>query len=82
MPEKALCPGVVMYNATIRGLFELQQANQAMDTFYRMISNDILADSTSYAVIIDGLCDSNKIEEAKRFWKDTVWSSKINDSFV
>ena len=71
-----------MYNATIRGLFELQQANQAMDTFYRMISNDILADSTSYAVIIDGLCDSNKIEEAKRFWKDTVWSSKINDSFV
>jgi len=33
-------------------------------------------------VIIEGLCEVGRLKEAKRFWVDIVWPSKIHDDYV
>ncbi|KAA8541346.1 hypothetical protein F0562_025309, partial [Nyssa sinensis] len=50
--------------------------------FLKAWTSDVVANSTTYAIIIDGLCESDRIDEAKRFWDDVIWPSKVHDNFV
>ncbi|KAM3268797.1 hypothetical protein P3S67_030761 [Capsicum chacoense] len=36
----------------------------------------------TYTIIIDGLFESDKVDEAKRFWNDVVWPSGVHDSYL
>ncbi|CAK9148040.1 unnamed protein product [Ilex paraguariensis] len=82
MPKKGRSPGVVTYNAVIRGLFRLRRADDAMEVFNGMVRGGGVANSTTYTVIIDGLCESDQIPEAKRLWDEVIWTSKVHDNFV
>ncbi|KAF2317470.1 hypothetical protein GH714_022583 [Hevea brasiliensis] len=68
MRENGISPGVVTYNAVLRGLFKLQLADEAMRVFRRMLADGVAANSNTYSIIIDGLCSSDQIDEAKKFW--------------
>ncbi|XP_052113740.1 pentatricopeptide repeat-containing protein At3g18020 [Arachis duranensis] len=63
MPENGVRPSVATYNAFLRGLFKLKRPNDALRAFNNMASNGITADSTTYTVVVDGLCESNQIDE-------------------
>ncbi|KAI3689371.1 hypothetical protein L2E82_47326 [Cichorium intybus] len=41
-----------------------------------------VAASTTHAIMIDGLCKCNKVDEAKVFWDDVIWPSRVHDNFV
>ncbi|KAL9252065.1 Pentatricopeptide repeat-containing protein, partial [Drosera capensis] len=70
MAERRLRPGVVTYNAVIRGLFSLGMATEAMDAYTSMASQGVGADCTAYAIILEGLFQTDHVDEAKRFWDD------------
>ncbi|KAJ6291068.1 hypothetical protein OIU76_023175 [Salix suchowensis] len=82
MLEKGITPGVVTYNAILRGLFKLQLTNEAMAVFDEMISDGVAAGSQTYSIIVEGLCESGQIDGAKKFWDEVIWPSKIHDDFV
>ncbi|KAL0322827.1 UNVERIFIED_CONTAM: Pentatricopeptide repeat-containing protein [Sesamum angustifolium] len=69
MPEKGFSPGVVTYNAVLRGLFKLGLANEAMEVFNNMVCSRVPADCITYTAVIEGLCASKCIDDAKKFWK-------------
>ncbi|KAJ0695357.1 putative tetratricopeptide-like helical domain superfamily [Helianthus annuus] len=82
MPEKGFHPNVITYNVVLRGLFKLNLAREAMNVFKRMVDGGVDADCTTHAIIIGGLCECDRVDEAKVFWDDVVWPSKVHDSFV
>ncbi|KAL7597254.1 hypothetical protein Lser_V15G30842 [Lactuca serriola] len=41
-----------------------------------------VADSTTHAIMIDGLCKCDCVDEAKVFWDDVIWPSGVHDNFV
>lgn len=82
MPEKGIRPGVVTYNAVLRGLFKQRMPDKAMEVFSKMTSDYVAADSVTYAIIIEGLCESNLIKSFKIFWDDVIWPSKVHDCHV
>jgi len=60
----------------------LNRESKAMEVFGSMVSDGGVANSTTYAIMIDGFCESIQIEEAKSFCDDVIWPSKIHDDFV
>ncbi|KAH0851971.1 hypothetical protein HID58_094328 [Brassica napus] len=42
----------------------------------------VIADNTTYAIIIDGLCVTGQVDTAKRFWDDVIWPSGRHDAYV
>ncbi|XP_072956934.1 uncharacterized protein [Typha angustifolia] len=72
-------PNVVTFNAVLKGLFKLQKFDKAMEIFEDM---NVAADSATHAVVIEGLCEAGRMEEAKRFWDEVVWPSKMHDDYV
>ncbi|CAM8915464.1 unnamed protein product [Rhodiola kirilowii] len=82
MPERGLQPTVATYNCFLRGLLKLRLASDAMEIFKTMQTNNVTADSTTHAIIIQGLCDIDQVEEAKRFWDEVVWPSRVHDHYV
>ncbi|KAJ4834911.1 hypothetical protein Tsubulata_032565, partial [Turnera subulata] len=55
---------------------------RAMEVFNRMITEGVAANSTTYTTILEGLCESGQLDEAKKFWDEIIWPSKIHDDFV
>jgi pentatricopeptide repeat protein len=47
-----------------------------------MAGDGITPDSTTYTVMVEGLCECDLIEEAKNFWQSVIWPSGIHDNFV
>lgn len=82
MPENGLKPIVVTYNAVMRGLFKLRKGVDAMCVFDQMAKAGVSADNTTYAIIIDGLCLTDQVDTAKRFWDDVIWPSGRHDAFL
>ncbi|KAI3825868.1 hypothetical protein L1987_07568 [Smallanthus sonchifolius] len=82
MPEKGFHPNVITYNVVLRGLFKLNLAIEAMDVFKAMGNSGVVADCTTHAIMIDGLCECDRVDEAKVFWDDVIWPSKVHDNFV
>ena len=42
----------------------------------------VLDDSTTHAIMIDGLCECDRVDEAKVLWDDVIWPSGVHDNFV
>ncbi|KAL8226396.1 hypothetical protein R6Q57_016228 [Mikania cordata] len=82
MPEKGFDPNVITYNVVLRGLFKLKHANEAMGVFKSMGNGGVEADCTTHAIMIDGLCQCDLVDEAKVLWDDVIWPSKVHDNFV
>ncbi|KAK7300202.1 hypothetical protein RJT34_11039 [Clitoria ternatea] len=64
------------------GLFKLERPNDALEAFDNMVNDGIAVDSITFTVIVEGLCESDQIVVAKRFWRNVIWPSGIHDYFV
>ncbi|PWA38529.1 Pentatricopeptide repeat-containing protein [Artemisia annua] len=60
MPEKSFHLNVITYNVVLCGLFKLLHVIEAMKVFNSMIRVDVVADSTTHAIMIDGLCECDQ----------------------
>lgn len=47
-----------------------------------MKNHGVAADCTTYSILIDGLCNCNQVDKAKRLWDDVIWPSKVHDNYV
>ncbi|CAH9082792.1 unnamed protein product [Cuscuta europaea] len=79
MPNNGFTPGVVTYNAVLRGFFKMNRVDEAMEIFN---SSGVPANPITHTIVIDGLFDSGRIDEAKRFWDAIVWPSGVHDEYV
>ncbi|KMZ67219.1 putative Pentatricopeptide repeat-containing protein [Zostera marina] len=91
MGEWNCTPTLVTYNTVLRGLCKLQKVDRAMEIFHEMVSKGIAADTRTYATLISGFMQTpgdgdagsgGGIFEAKKFWEEVVWPSKVHDDFV
>ncbi|KAL0432793.1 UNVERIFIED_CONTAM: Pentatricopeptide repeat-containing protein [Sesamum latifolium] len=91
---KFCAPDEVTYGTIIPGLLNVGKAEKAVN-FLRNVMPEkgfspgvvtynarVPADCITYTAVIEGLCESKCIDDAKKFWNNVVWPTGVHDNFV